>query len=154
MSLWPSAKDFASVEHLKRYTTLGMATDGGKTANVNGLALMAELTQKSIADVGTTRFRPPYTPVTMGALVGHDRGRDFKPSRLTAAHHFWQSEHGAVFIENGLWLRASHFPEPGDKSWQDACNREVLAVRQTRRAVRCVDARQDRGVRPRCGDVP
>ena len=120
---------FRAVEHLKRYTTLGMATDGGKTANVNGLALMAELTDKSIAQVGTTRFRAPYTPVTMGALAGHHRGPDFKPTRLTAAHHYWRAEHGAVFVENGLWLRASHFPEAGDKGWIDACNREVTAVR-------------------------
>ena len=120
---------FRAVEHLKRYTTLGMATDGGKTANVNGLALMAELTNKTIAETGTTRFRAPYTPVAIGALAGQHQGPSFKPTRLTAAHHLWQADHGAVFIEAGLWLRASHFPRQDDKSWQDACNREVLAVR-------------------------
>lgn len=120
---------FRAVEHLKRYTTLGMATDSGKTSNVNGLALMAELTRKTVAEVGTTRFRAPYTPVAIGALAGHHRGPAFKPTRLTAAHHLWQAECGAAFIETGMWLRASHFPREGDKSWQDACNREVQAVR-------------------------
>jgi sarcosine oxidase subunit alpha len=119
---------FRSVEHLKRYTTLGMATDQGKTANVNGLAIMAELTQKSIAAVGTTRFRPPYTPVAIGALAGYHCGKDLKATRLTAGHT-WATEQGAVFMESGLWLRAQYFPKPGDRSWLDACNREVTAVR-------------------------
>ena len=70
---------FRSVEHLKRYTTLGMATDQGKLANVNGLALMAELTGRSIAETGTTMFRPPYAPVAIGALAGHHRGPRLPP---------------------------------------------------------------------------
>ena len=120
---------FRAVEHLKRYTTLGMATDGGKTSNVNGLALMAELTGTSIPNVGTTRFRAPYTPVAIGALAGAHRGAMLRPTRLTAAHDYWQTTHKAVFIESGLWRRASYFPQAGDRSWQDACNREVVAVR-------------------------
>ena len=120
---------FSAVEHLKRYTTLGMATDQGKTANVNGLALMAELTGRTVPATGTTRFRPPYTPVAIGALAGHHRGRDLKPTRLTSAHG-WAAEHNAVFMETGLWLRAQYFPHPGDRDWRDACDREVRAVRE------------------------
>ena len=120
---------FRSVEHLKRYTTLGMATDQGRTANVTGLTLMAVLTGQSIEQTGTTRLRPPYTPVAIGALAGHDRGRDFRPTRLTPAHG-WAVEQGAVFTEAGAWLRASHFPRQGDADWQTAASREALAVRQ------------------------
>jgi heterotetrameric sarcosine oxidase alpha subunit len=119
---------FRAVEHLKRYTTLGMATDQGKTANLNGLALMAERTRKPIGEVGTTRFRPPYTPVAIGALAGHHRGRDLKPTRLAPSHQ-WAKSRGAVFVETGLWLRAQYFPQPGDEDWLTACNREVLAAR-------------------------
>ncbi len=120
---------FRSVEHLKRYTTLGMATDQGKTANVNGLALMAEITGTSIPNVGTTRFRPPYTPISFGALAGHHREKQFRPTRLTAAHG-WATDQKAVFVESGLWLRAQYFPHEGDKGWRDACDREVTAVRE------------------------
>ena len=119
---------FRSVEHLKRYTTLGMATDQGKTANVNGLALMAEITERGIAETGTTTFRPPFTPVAIGALAGHARGKEHRPTRLTPSHRF-AKEQGAVFVETGLWLRAQYFPKPGDRGWFDACNREVNAVR-------------------------
>ncbi len=121
---------FRSVEHLKRYTTLGMAGDQGRTANVNGLAIMAALIGQSIEQTGTTRLRPPYTPVAIGALAGHDRGRDFRPTRLTPAHG-WAVSHGAVFTEAGVWLRASHFPRPGDADWLTAACREALAVRQS-----------------------
>jgi methylglutamate dehydrogenase subunit C len=120
---------FRSVEHLKRYTTLGMATDQGRTANVTGLALMAALTGQSVEQTGTTRLRPPYTPVAIGALAGHDRGRDFRPTRLTPAHG-WAVAQGAVFTEAGAWLRASHFELAGDVDWQQAASREALAVRQ------------------------
>jgi len=119
---------FRSVEHLKRYTTLGMASDQGKTANLNGLALMAEQTGKPMSEVGTTRFRPPFTPVAIGALAGHHRGRDLKPTRLAPSHR-WAQERGSVFIETGLWLRAQYFPQTGDADWLVACNREVLATR-------------------------
>ena len=119
---------FRSVEHLKRYTTLGMATDQGKTANVNGLVLMAHLTGRGIAETGTTRFRPPYVPVALGALAGPHRGSDFKPTRLPAAHGFAQ-ELGAVFVEVGQWLRAQYYPRAGEADWQETVNREVRAVR-------------------------
>jgi len=118
---------FVAVEHLKRYTTLGMATDQGKTANVNGLALMAAATGRSMAETGTTRFRPPYTPVAIGALAGAHRGRDFKPIRKTPTHD-WAAGLGAVFVETGLWLRAQYFPKPGE-DWLAATSREVAGVR-------------------------
>ena len=119
-----------SVEHLKRYTTLGMATDQGKTANVVGLAVMAELTGKTIPETGTTVFRPPYTPVSMGALAGRSRGKDFKPTRLTPSHQA-ATQRGAVFVEVGNWLRAQWFPLPGETQWRQSVDREVLAVRQS-----------------------
>jgi glycine cleavage system aminomethyltransferase T len=120
---------FRSVEHLKRYTTLGMATDQGKTSNVNGLALMAELSGQEIARTGTTTFRPPYTPVAMGALAGHHRGRDFKPTRLTPTHD-WAAELGAVFVETGLWMRAQYFPRADEKDWLETVSREARTVRE------------------------
>jgi sarcosine oxidase subunit alpha len=120
---------FVAVEHLKRYTTLGMATDQGKTANVNGLALMAAATGKSIAETGTTRFRPPYTPVAIGALAGAHRGKNFKPTRLTPTHG-WAKARGAVFVEAGQWLRAQYYPQPGE-DWLAATSREVNAVRSS-----------------------
>jgi sarcosine oxidase subunit alpha len=119
---------FRSVEHLKRYTTLGMATDQGKTANVNGLAIMAALTGKSIPETGTTTFRPPYTPVAIGAFAGHHREKHFRPTRLTPSHA-WATEQGAVFVESGQWLRAQWFPKPGETDWLTSVNREVTAVR-------------------------
>lgn len=119
---------FRSVEHLKRYTTLGMATDQGKTANMGALAIMAELTGRAIPEVGTTMFRPPYTPVSLGALAGRSRGDHFRPRRLTPTHH-WAEETGAVFIEVGAWMRAQYFPRPGETHWRQSVDREVLAVR-------------------------
>ena len=118
---------FRSVEHLKRYTTLGMATDQGKLGNVNGLALMAELTGAGMAGTGTTMFRAPYTPITIGALAGHSVGRDMRPTRTTPAHD-WAVGAGASFMEAGAWLRAAWFPHAGE-DWLAACNREVMAVR-------------------------
>lgn len=120
---------FIAVEHLKRYTTLGMATDQGKTANVAGLALMAEITGKTIVQTGTTRFRPPYTPVAIGALAGWFRGKDFKPVRLTPTHD-WAKARGAAFVEAGLWMRAQYFPHEGE-DWLAATSREVMAVRSS-----------------------
>jgi methylglutamate dehydrogenase subunit C len=121
---------FTRVEHLKRYTTLGMATDQGKTANVNGLAMMAELSAKSISETGTTVFRPPYTPVAIGALAGAHRGPEFRATRYSPAHA-WAVAQGASLIEAGVWLRASYFPRPGEKDWFDATCREVKAVRNS-----------------------
>ncbi|MCZ8316932.1 sarcosine oxidase subunit alpha family protein [Phreatobacter sp.] len=119
---------FVSVEHLKRYTTLGMATDQGRTSSVNGLAILAALTGRTIPETGTTRARPPHVPVAIGALAGLHRGRDFKPTRLTPAHG-WAKEQGAIFVESGPWLRAQWFPKAGETDWLQSVTREVEAVR-------------------------
>lgn len=119
---------YRSVEHVKRYTTLGMATDQGKTANVPGLAIMAEIAGRAIPEVGTTVFRPPYTPVALGALAGHHKGREFRPVRLTPSHA-WAEGQGAVFTETGLWLRAQWYPRPGETDWRATVAREVTATR-------------------------
>jgi sarcosine oxidase subunit alpha len=120
---------FRAVEHLKRYTTLGMATDQGKTSNVTGLALMAELTASSIPETGTTTFRPPYTPVAIGALAGAHRGKHFRPTRLPPTHR-WAQEQGAMFVEAGEWLRAQWYPRAGEGDWLESVSREVSTVRQ------------------------
>ncbi len=119
---------FSSAEHLKRYTTLGMATDQGKTSAVTGLALLAEQTARPIGSIGTTAFRPPYTPVPIGALAGHHRGRDFRPTRLPPSHA-WAKEQHAVFVETGAGLRAQYFPQTGESDWLPTVIREVTAVR-------------------------
>jgi sarcosine oxidase subunit alpha len=123
-------ENFTSVEHMKRYTTLGMATDQGKTGNVIGLAIMAELTGRSIPETGTTIYRPPYTPVALGALAGRSRGREFKPYRLTPSHH-WAAEQGATFVEVGNWLRTQWVPKAGETEWRQSVDREVLATRKS-----------------------
>ncbi|MGB7241395.1 MAG: sarcosine oxidase subunit alpha family protein [Sulfitobacter sp.] len=121
---------YVSVEHLKRYTTLGMATDQGKTSNMGGLAIMAELAGKSIPQTGTTIFRPPYTPTSIGVLAGRARGQEFHPKRLTPSHK-WATEQGAVFVEVGNWLRAQWYPKPGEDHWRTSVDREVLATRKS-----------------------
>lgn len=121
---------FEAVEHLKRYTTLGMATDQGKTANVLGLALMAEAAGKTIPEVGTTIYRPPYTPVAIGAFAGRARGTHFRPYRLTPSHK-WATENGGEFVTTGMWLRAQWFKRPGEKGWRDSVDREVTMTRQS-----------------------
>ncbi|MCY4334772.1 MAG: sarcosine oxidase subunit alpha family protein [Litoreibacter sp.] len=128
-------ENFRSVEHLKRYTTLGMATDQGKTSNMGGLAIMAELAGKPIPEVGTTIFRPPYTPTAIGAFAGRSRDEDFRPVRKTPSH-FWAEEQGAVFVEVGMWLRAQWFPREGETHWRQSVDREVL---QTRKSVGICD---------------
>lgn len=128
-------ENFKSVEHLKRYTTLGMATDQGKTSNMGGLAIMAELAGKSIPEVGTTIFRPPYTPTAIGAFAGRSRDENFRPVRKTPSHA-WAEEQGAVFVEVGMWLRAQWFPRPGEAHWRQSVDREVL---QTRKSVGICD---------------
>jgi sarcosine oxidase subunit alpha len=121
---------FRSVEHLKRYTTLGMATDQGKTSNMLGLAVMAEASGKTIDETGTTMFRPPYTPVPIGAFAGRSRGKHFKPVRKTPSHQ-WAKENGAVFVEAGNWLRAQWYAKPGETHWRESVDREVLATRKS-----------------------
>ena len=116
------------VEHLKRWTTLGMATDQGKTANVTALAVMAELTGRTIPETGTTIFRPPYTPVSLSVLGGGDSGPHFRPRRLTPTHH-WAEARGATFVEVGPWMRAQYFPQPGESHWRETVDREARAVR-------------------------
>ncbi len=118
---------YGAVEHLKRYTTLGMGTDQGKLSNVNGLAILSRLLDARIPDVGTTTFRPPYTPVTFGAIAGSEIGAAFDPVRLTPLHD-WHEQAGARFINAGLWRRAQLYPRPGESDL-DCVNREVLAVR-------------------------
>ena len=101
-----------SIEHIKRYTTTGMATDQGKTSNMNALAIAAEALGKPIAEVGLTTFRLPYTPVTFAAIAGLSRRDLFDPVRETPLHS-WSAEQGATFEEAGLWKRASYFKQPG-----------------------------------------
>ena len=126
---------FRSVEHVKRYTTTGMATDQGKTSNINGLAIAAEALKKEIPEVGLTTFRSPYTPVTFGAMVAQNRGELFEPKRLTPTHH-WAAAQGAIFEDVGLWKRARYFPLPGE-DMHAAVNREC---RLTRASVGIFDA--------------
>jgi len=121
---------YGQSEHVKRYTTLGMGTDQGKTANVLALGLLSELTGKPVPEIGTTGFRPPFTPVTWGALAGHHRGPEFRPKRLPPSHA-WAEENGAVFAEAGAWLRAQWYRRPGETAWQDSVNREAAAVRRS-----------------------
>ena len=110
-----NAKDegYQSVEHLKRYTTLGMGTDQGKTSNVNALALMAGHRGISIAEAGTTTFRPPYSPLSVGAIAGRGIGSHFRPKRLSPLHD-WHVAHGCTFIEAGLWMRAWYYAWAGN----------------------------------------
>ncbi|MER9469361.1 sarcosine oxidase subunit alpha family protein [Mesorhizobium sp. M0482] len=122
-------ENMRSVEHLKRWTTLGMATDQGKTSNVTALAVMAELTGQSISDTGTTIFRPPYTPVSISVLGGGDTGEHFRPRRLTPSHE-WAKVQGAVFVEFGQWMRTQYFLRPGETHWRQSVDREVLAARK------------------------
>ena len=120
---------YDSVEHLKRYTTLGMGTDQGRTSNVNGLAILAAQVGQSIPEVGTTTFRPPYAPVTMGALAGREVGVEFAPIRRTPMHE-WHAQAEAPFIAAGQWLRPQYYPRRGE-SIMDSINREALAVRRS-----------------------
>jgi len=119
---------YGHVELAKRYTTSGMATDQGKLSNVNAIGLLAEARGISPGEVGTTTFRPFYTPVSFGALTGTARGKHFQPVRKSPLHD-WAARNGAVFIETGLWYRSAWFPRSGEKTWRDAVDREVLTVR-------------------------
>ena len=118
-----------SIEHVKRFTTNGMATDQGKTSNLHGLAIAADTLGKPIPEVGLTTFRPPYTPVTFGAIVNHSRGALFDPTRRTATHG-WAERQGAVFEDVGQWKRAWYFPRSGE-DMHAAVNRECATVRES-----------------------
>lgn len=120
---------YVSVEHLKRYTTLGMATDGGKMGNVIGLALMAEALGREIPEVGTTTFRPPYTPVSIGALRGRSVDGHFRPLRRTPMHQ-WNLDHGATMTMAGLWHRPWYFAREGE-GISEAYVRETETTRQS-----------------------
>ncbi len=118
---------FASIEHVKRYTLTGFGTDQGKTANINALGIVAEASARPIAEVGTTTFRPPYTPVTFGALAGRDIGALSDPARITPMHD-WHVEKGAEFEDVGQWKRPWFYPRPGE-DMRAALHRECLAAR-------------------------
>jgi sarcosine oxidase, subunit alpha len=118
---------YAVPEHLKRYTTLGMGTDQGKTGNFGGLALLATATGQSLAAMAPTTFRPPYTPISYGLLAGRQRGRLADPVRVTPMHD-WHVAAGAVFEDVGQWKRARYYPRPGE-DMAGAVRRECLAAR-------------------------
>jgi sarcosine oxidase subunit alpha len=120
---------FRSIEHVKRYTTTGMATDQGKTSNLNALAIVARELGRRVPEVGLTTFRMPYLPVTFGALAAHARGDLFDPIRATPMHD-WSARRGAVFEDVGLWKRARHFPLAAEDASR-AIARECKAVRSS-----------------------
>ncbi|MFK7734193.1 MAG: sarcosine oxidase subunit alpha family protein [Pseudomonadales bacterium] len=120
---------YRSVEHAKRYTAMGFGTDQGKLGNINGMAILAKTLGQSIAETGTTVFRPSYTPSTYGAIAGRDVGELSDPVRCTAAHR-WHEAHGAEWENVGQWKRPWYFPQAGE-SMHEAVNRECLAVRNS-----------------------
>ena len=122
-------ENFRSVEHMKRYTTQGMATDQGKNSNVAALALLADATGRGIPETGTTTFRPPYSPIAIAAMGGEARGTGFAPERFTTSHAI-AKEMAAPMIEAGLWYRPSYFPEHGESTWRQSCDREIMMVRE------------------------
>ncbi|PRY73161.1 sarcosine oxidase subunit alpha family protein [Halomonas ventosae] len=127
---------FESIEHVKRYTAMGFGTDQGKLGNINGMAIAARCLGKSIPEVGTTVFRPNYTPVTFGAIAGRHCRELFDPERYTALHQ-WHVENGAEFEDVGQWKRPWYFPQVrpdaanGEReTMEEAVARECLAVRE------------------------
>ncbi len=123
-----AAENYASVEHMKRYTTQGMATDQGKSSNVAALAILADATGRDIPETGTTTFRPPYQPVAIAAMGAGAQGKGFAPQRFTTSHAM-SVERKAPMIEAGLWYRPSYFPQAGEKTWRESCDREITMVR-------------------------
>mgnify|MGYP001793310622 FL=1 len=119
---------FESVEHAKRYTTLGMATDQGKLSNINGLAILSDALDQPIPQTGTTTFRPPYTPISMGAIGGEARAEVFQPIRRTPMHD-WHEENGAAWEPVGQWRRPLAYVQPGEKL-SAAVARETRNVRE------------------------
>ena len=124
-----SREGYISVEHTKRYTTTGMGTDQGKTSNVNAIGIMARVQGKTIPEIGTTTFRPNYTPVTFGAATGQNVGPLFQQERESAMHS-WHVAHGAVFEDVGDWKRPWYFPKPGE-DMHAAVQRECKQARET-----------------------
>ena len=121
---------YTSVEHMKRYTTQGMAPDQGKNSNVSALAVLADATGRGIAETGTTTFRAPFTPVSIGAMGAGGQGAGFAPQRFMTSDQA-SRDRGAPMIEAGLWYRPSYFPKPGETTWRQSCDREVLMVRSS-----------------------
>jgi sarcosine oxidase subunit alpha len=118
---------YESVEHTKRYTTLGMATDQGKLSNINGLAVLSDALGQPIPATGTTTFRPPYTPISFGAISAEARGEIFQPLRRTSMHA-WHEAHGVAWEPVGLWRRPYTYPRTGE-SHRTAVNREITNTR-------------------------
>ena len=121
---------YVSVEHMKRYTTQGMAPDQGKNSNVGALAVLADATGRGIPQTGTTTFRPPYVPLSIGAVGAGAQGKGFAPQRFMTSDQA-SRDRAAPMIEAGLWYRPSYFPRPGETTWREACDREVAMVRTT-----------------------
>jgi len=119
---------YRSIEHVKRYTTLGMATDQGKTSNLNGLQLVSNMENKIVPEVGHTTFRPPYTPITIGAIVGREIGKHSKPTRKSPMH-LWHEKNNAVFVDAGVWLRPRYYKEENETLFE-ASKREAFNVRK------------------------
>jgi len=119
---------YRSIEHVKRYTTLGMATDQGKTSNLNGLQLVSDVENKIVPSVGHTTFRPPYTPVSIGAIVGREVGKHSKPTRKSPMHS-WHEKNNAVFVDAGIWLRPRYYKK-GNEGLFEASKREAENVRK------------------------
>ena len=120
---------FSANEHMKRYTTQGMAPDQGKNSNIGALAVLADTTGKGIPETGTTTYRPPFVPVSIGAMGAGARGLGFAPQRFLTSDQA-SRDRGAPMVEAGLWYRPSYFPKPGEATWRDACDREAMMVRQ------------------------
>lgn len=125
-----AAEGFKSVEHMKRYTTQGMAPDQGKSSNIGALAVLADATGKGIPETGTTTYRPPFTPVALGTLAAGTQGKGFAPERFTTSDSAARTR-GAPMIAVGLWYRASYMPQPGETNWRQSCDREVNMVRNS-----------------------
>ena len=123
------SEGFQSIEHVKRYTTNGMATDQGKTSNVNALGIISELTGQDISNLGTTTFRLPYTPVTFGAMAGRYVKEFFDIERTTPMHE-WHLANDALFEDVGQWKRAWYYPK-NNETLDEAVNREVKATRDS-----------------------
>jgi sarcosine oxidase subunit alpha len=123
-------ENFKSVEHMKRYTTQGMATDQGKSSNVAALAVLADATGRGIPETGTTTFRPPYVPVSIASMGAGSQGHGFAPERHMTSHKATLARN-APMIEAGLWFRPSYFPEMGETTWRESCDREVNIVRSS-----------------------
>ena len=120
---------FRSIEHVKRYTTTGMGTDQGKLGNMHALGIIADTTRVKMSEVGTTTFRPPYTPLTFGAIVGRNVGEYFDIFRRTAMND-WHIENKAEFENVGQWKRAWYYPVNGE-SMHEAVQREGKAARDS-----------------------